>query len=137
MFYDCGSKVKIVAIVVMVLSAICAFISLLLPFFNTYTVGRWWVGLLGAIGLVISGYITSLVLYTIGDAWEKTQNAEFHLVRLLKSSEKSELDEQEKKKTTSTVTPKTPVLEDGWRCSCGHINNAMKSTCSRCGKGKE
>ena len=141
MFYDCGGKVKILARVVMILSIIGAFLAFLLPLLNEDTTGLWWAGLLGAIGLVISGYITSLVLYTIGDTWEIAQNTEFYLERPLKSSEKSNPTVQPKKTTVSSVTPcansNTSTPKDGWSCSCGHINNTVRTTCSRCGKAKE
>ena len=111
MFEDFGSKLKGIAKITFGLGILLSFSAIII--LCHIETELWWLGIiLGAITFIES-YITSLVLYTLGDIW-----ADRALGILTMHKVKGNTEEE---------------AEIGWRCSCGYLNFPAKTTCAACG----
>lgn len=133
MFDYCGTKLKNLAVFFFVVGVLGAFVILLMPFITDTAEYTFFPALLGAAVDIFLSYVGTLVLYTIGETWENTvyqQSANRpSIIRPAASSAK--------KPVSNTASAGAPLPNGAWTCSCGHVNSAVKTACSRCGKEKE
>lgn len=76
MFKNCARKVKILAIIEFVLMTIASFVAGVVLWVNWGDIEGFGLFALVAVGGVIVAYCSSLVLYTIGEAAEKSTGSE-------------------------------------------------------------
>ena len=107
-----------------------------------YTIWIWAQGnswhstfLLGLIGLaegLLATVIVSFMMYGFGELIEKTTNIDKNIDRMLRTTESVENKLEEAGKE---AREKKILDEDGWKCSCGRVNNSYTTTCA-CGVHK-
>lgn len=115
MFDECGSKLKGIAKITFGLGILLSFLAVVI----LYSVESYllWLGILLGVITFIGSYITSLMLYTLGDIWE---------------DQALSILTKKKKKGNTQDEP-----DNGWYCSCGYLNFPAKKTCAACGKSRE
>jgi len=129
MFKNCGKQLKVLAYVIFALETLSGLIggwSVHEASYHTET--------LGIIIMILSpilGWLSSIVIYTIGDTWEGLSN----VCDLLRESKKSDASHQTYSSNTPVYYNNAPVT-DSWTCpNCGTKCNTRE--CDECGYRKQ
>ncbi len=138
-----GEKVKLLAIIELVLGCIAGVVMLFaLPYYTSI-----WVRIGALIGCVLSAGINALVLYAVGEAAEKSAAA-YKIVYEINNRQKQEAREHEKAEREhegaaqssrpAFAAPRAVVpASETWRCKkCGTTNLNSALSCRDCGEYK-
>lgn len=137
MFENAGSKLKTLAVIFFVIGLICCFISgisIMLAGNGGFLVGF----LIIALG-ALSCWISSLVMYALG---EYTENTEYirqdvsSIKRLVEKNTANGTTSQEAQSAPSVPnTRKADSSKGEWKCVCGEVHQSYVTSCY-CGKSK-
>ena len=131
MFDNCGKKLKVLAYVIFGLDALAGVIYGFSLMMEDFVLS----GILLIVIAPLLGWLSSIVLYTIGDIWEGLSNVCY----FLRESNASRQINGESQQTSSSNTPvyynNAPVA-DSWTCpKCGAKCNTRE--CDECGYRKQ
>ncbi len=129
MFNNCGKKLKVLAYVVFGLETLAGLKGGWSLHEASYTTET-----LGIIIMILSpllGWLSSIVIYTIGDIWEGVSN----ICDFLRKSKKSDESHQTSSSNPPVYYNNAPVT-DSWTCpNCGAKCNTKE--CDECGYRKQ
>ena len=131
MFENAGSKVKTLAIVSFTLTVILSAIGGIL----TITTGGGFAGIVIIFCGILSAWISSVVLYAIGETAEKCEYMSEALAELRLNTPRAEEESVMRSSPKAVIKKASGHTPTGWICTCGAEHPAYVSSCG-CGVNK-
>ena len=125
---DVGYKVKKIAVILFVLSAIGSFI-LGCELATGYSDFNFYIFLVG----VISSFISCMLIYVVGEIADLLQSISDDVKSVSYKLEKQKIGDS--KGNIAVSSKVSGIGSNEWKCSCGAVNAMYVSTCS-CGKSR-
>ena len=143
--YDHGETLKRIAIIVEyvgIAASVLAGIVLMIVDHGVF----WWAGIIVALSGSLSAWVSSMVIYSIGDTRQRCHDLQKQVSELEKAvahlgykGQGQGLSERKAaaKETVPKVQKSAPDDENTWTCRhCGNKNQNQLTFCSYCGEDK-
>ena len=70
MFGNCGTKLKNLAMFVLVAGTVLGILVIVVPMMSEFYSEIVWICIISAAAIIASCYVSALIVYTLGDVWE-------------------------------------------------------------------